>query len=242
MMKFAEATSKTGWRDLIYIVEDDQDLSQLIGHNLNAAGYDVSKFLSGANVIQSAEMNPPSLFLLDIMMPGINGFDLCRQIRQHDRLLVTPIIFLSTRTDENDRLQAFDAGADAYMTKPFSPRELIARIRNIIRIQKLVPGKDILRVADIEMNLASMTLRVGGTTIPTTVREFRLLEYMVRNRGHVFTRDQLLDAVWKDGCFVTPRSIDVFVRRLREKIESDPRHPYYLKTHRGIGYRFEATN
>jgi two-component system phosphate regulon response regulator PhoB len=237
-MKFTELNTKSEWRHLIYVVEDDPDVAQLISQNLTAAGYDVSKFSSAASVIPSAEVNPPSLFLLDIMMPGVNGFDLCYQIKEHVSLRATPVIFLSARTEEEDRLQAFDAGADGYMTKPFSPRKLAARIRNIIRIQKLVPGKEVLRVADIEMNLASLTLRVGGTIIPTTVREFRLLEYMIRNRGHVFRRDQLLDAVWKDGCSVTPRSIDVFVRRLREKIESDPRHPYYLRTHRGIGYRF----
>jgi DNA-binding response OmpR family regulator len=237
-MNFSDTTSKSELRDRIYVVEDDPDVSHLIGHNLNAAGYDVSKFSSAEGVISAAEATPPSLFLLDIMMPGINGFDLCSQIRQHDSLRGTPVIFLSARTEEDDRLQAFNMGADGYMTKPFSPRELIVRIRNLIRIQKLVPSKEVLRVGDIEMNLASLTLRVGGTTIPTTVREFRLLEYMIRNRGHVFRRDQLLDAVWKDGCSVTPRSIDVFVRRLREKIETDPRHPYYLRTHRGIGYRF----
>jgi two-component system phosphate regulon response regulator PhoB len=226
--------------DLIYVVEDDVDVSRLIEHNLRTAGFEVSTFFSGAPVVPSAALAQPSLFLLDIMLPEINGFDLCRQIRQHEQLGKTPIIFLSARTQEPDRLQAFDAGGDGYITKPFSPRELIARVRNILRTQKEAPSRELIQLGELEIDLASMTVRVQGKVVPTTVREFRLLEYLVRHRGRVFTRDQLLDAVWKEGSFVTPRSIDVFVRRLREKIERDPRHPRYLKTMRGVGYRFEA--
>jgi DNA-binding response OmpR family regulator len=226
--------------DLIYVVEDDVDVSRLIEHNLRTAGYDVSAFYSGAPVVPSAAQRRPSLFLLDIMLPGISGFDLCRQIRQHENLNKIPVIFLSARTQEPDRIQAFDAGGDGYITKPFSPRELIARVRNVLRTQIEPPNCELIRVGDLEIDAASMTVCVGGTMVPTTVREFRLLEYLANHRGRVFTRDQLLDAVWKDGSFVTPRSIDVFVRRLREKIERDPRHPRYLKTLRGIGYRFEV--
>ena len=226
--------------DLIYVVEDDVDVSRLIEHNLRTAGYDVAAFYSGAPVVPSAAMAQPALFLLDIMLPGISGFDLCRQIRQHERLSKTPIIFLSARTQEPDRIQAFDAGGDGYITKPFSPRELIARVRNVLRTQPEPPNREVILLGELEIDVASMTVRVQGRTVGTTVREFRLLEYLARHRGRVFTRDQLLDAVWKEGSFVTPRSIDVFVRRLREKIERDPRHPRYLKTLRGIGYRFEA--
>jgi DNA-binding response OmpR family regulator len=235
-----QAADKPHYPDLIYVVEDDPDVSQLIEHNLRTAGYEVSTFLSGVPVVPMAVMAQPALFLLDIMLPGISGFDLCRQIRQHERLGKTPVIFLSARTQEPDRLQAFDAGGDGYITKPFSPRELIARVRNVLRAQPDAPSHEIIQLGELEIDIASMTVRVQGRTVLTTVREFRLLEYLARHRGRVFTRDQLLDAVWKEGSFVTPRSIDVFVRRLREKIERDPRHPRYLKTLRGIGYRFEA--
>ncbi len=235
-----EAADKSRDPDLIYVVEDDPDVSQLIEHNLRTAGYDVSTFFSGAPVVPLAAQAQPALFLLDIMLPGINGFDLCRQIRQHEQLAKTPVIFLSAKTQEPDRLQAFDVGGDGYITKPFSPRELIARVRNVLRAQPGAPGHDVIQLGDLEIDIASMTVRVRGKTVLTTVREFRLLEYLARHRGRVFTRDQLLDAVWKEGSFVTPRSIDVFVRRLREKIELDPRHPRYLKTLRGIGYRFEG--
>ena len=234
-----QAADKPRHPGLIYVVEDDPDVSRLIEYSLRTAGYEVSTFFSGAPVVTQAAMARPALFLLDIMLPGISGFDICRQIRQHEQLAKTPIIFLSARTQEPDRLRAFDAGGDGYITKPFSPRELIARVRNVLRVPPEVPSHETIQLGELEIDVTSMTVRVAGRTILTTVREFRLLEYLARHRGRVFTRDQLLDAVWKEGSFVTPRSIDVFVRRLREKIESDPRHPRYLKTLRGIGYRFE---
>jgi len=236
-----EATDNSRSQNLIFVVEDDPDVSRLIEHNLRTAGYSVSTFFSGAPVVSSAAMLQPSLFLLDIMLPGMSGFDLCRQIRQHERLSRIPVIFLSARTQEPDRVQAFDVGGDGYITKPFSSRELIARVRNALRNPPDVSPAELVQAGDLEIDVASMTVRVQGRTVLTTVREFRLLEYLARHRGRVFTRDQLLDAVWKEGSFVTPRSIDVFVRRLREKIESDPRHPRYLKTLRGVGYRFEAS-
>jgi DNA-binding response OmpR family regulator len=239
-MDSLEATRSASYRELVYVVEDDLDVSRLIEHNLRTAGYDVSTFFSGGPVVPSATMNQPALFLLDIMLPGINGFDLCRQIRQHEQLARIPVIFLSARAQEPDRVQAFEVGGDGYITKPFSPRELIARVRNILRGQPEGPGTEVIHLGELEIDVSSMTVRVEGRTILTTVREFRLLEYLARHRGRVFTRDQLLDAVWKESSFVTPRSIDVFVRRLREKIEKDPRHPRYLKTLRGVGYRFEA--
>jgi two-component system phosphate regulon response regulator PhoB len=227
-------------RSLIFVVEDDLDISRLIEHNLHSAGYRVSTFLSGSAVVPSATRLHPALFLLDVMLPEMNGFDLCRQIRQHEQLAKTPVIFLSARTGEPDRIKGFESGADDYITKPFSPRELVARVRTVLRSQPEAPTPDVIRLGDLEIDVSSMTVRVEGRTILTTVREFRLLEYLAQHRGRVFTRDQLLDAVWKESAFVTPRSIDVYVRRLRETIESDARHPRYIKTLRGIGYRFEA--
>src|SRR5262252_9639538 len=239
-MNALEAAAYSRSRDLIYVVEDEPDVARLIEHNLRTAGYEVSIFFSGAPVVPSAALNRPALFLLDIMLPGVNGFDLCRQIRQHEELARIPVIFLSARSQEPDRVRGFEVGGDDYITKPFSPRELIARVRTVLRSQAEAPPLDVIQFDELEIDISSMTVRVAGRTVLTTVREFRLLEYLARHRGRVFTRDQLLDAVWKESAFVTPRSIDVYVRRLREKIELDPRHPQYLKTLRGIGYRFEA--
>src|ERR1035438_7467178 len=228
-------------RSLIFVVEDDADIAHLITHNLRASGFSVQSFSSGAAVISDAVREMPVLFLLDVMLPGTDGFELCRQIRQTPALSATPVIFLTAKTAEADRVKGLELGGDDYITKPFSPRELVARVRSVLRgVRQPAVMPEVLRVADLEIDASSMTVQVEGRIILTTVREFRLLEYLATHLGRVLTRDQLLDAVWKETPFVTPRSIDVYVRRLREKIEIDPRHPRYLKTLRGIGYRFES--
>lgn len=228
-------------RPVIFLVEDDEDIARLISHNLQAAGFEVQSFVNGASVLSEAVREMPALFLLDIMLPGIDGFELCRHIRQTPMLSAIPIIFLTAKTSEADRVKGLEMGGDDYITKPFSPRELVARIRSVLRgLNQLPLPMEVLRFGDLEIDTSSMTVQVQGRNVLTTVREFRLLEYLANHRGRVLTRDQLLDAVWKETPFVTPRSIDVYIRRLREKIESDPRHPQYLKTLRGIGYRFEV--
>lgn len=228
-------------RSLVFVVEEDEDIARLISHNLQAAGFDVQSFVSGASVISEALREMPSLFLLDVMLPGTDGFEICRQIRQTPILSATPIIFLTAKTSESDRVKGLELGGDDYITKPFSPRELVARVRSVLRGLRQGPlTSEVLRLGDLEIDISSMTVQVKGRNVLTTVREFRLLEYLAAHRGRVLTRDQLLDAVWKETPFVTPRSIDVYIRRLREKIELDARHPQYLKTLRGIGYRFEV--
>ena len=227
-------------RCLVFVVEDEEDIARLISHNLQAAGFDVQSFVSGTSVIAEALRETPSLFLLDVMLPGADGFELCRQIRQSATLSAIPIIFLTARTAEADRVKGLELGGDDYITKPFSPRELVARVRSVLRGNRQPTiAPEVLRVGDLEIDASSMTVQVQGRAVLTTVREFRLLEYLATHVGRVLTRDQLLDAVWRETPFVTPRSIDVYVRRLREKIENDPRHPRYLRTLRGIGYRFE---
>jgi DNA-binding response OmpR family regulator len=229
------------FRPVVFVVEDDEDIARLISHNLRAAGFEVQSFVSGASVLTEASREMPALFLLDIMLPGTDGFELCRHIRQTPALSSTPIIFLTAKTAEADRVKGLELGGDDYITKPFSPRELVARVRSVLRGLGQAPATvEVLKLGDLEIDTSSMTVHVQGRNVLTTVREFRLLEYLASHRGRVLTRDQLLDAVWKETPFVTPRSIDVYIRRLREKIEPDPRHPQYLKTLRGIGYRFEV--
>ena len=223
----------------IFVVEDDADIARLIAHNLRASGFAVQSFVSGASLISEALREMPSLFLLDVMLPGADGFELCRHIRQTPALSAVPIIFLTAKTSESDRVKGLELGGDDYITKPFSPRELVARVRSVLRgLSQDSQAEEVMRLGALAIHLSSMTVQVEGRNVLTTVREFRLLEYMASHRGRVLTRDQLLDAVWKETPFVTPRSIDVYIRRLREKIETDPRHPQYLKTLRGIGYRF----
>ena len=227
-------------KPLIFLVEDDADISRLVRHHLEAAGYTVRAFPTVGTVLNEAEKDRPSLFLLDIMVPGGDGLDLCRRIRQMPVLGVTPVIFLTAKSGESDRVLGLDLGADDYITNPFSPRELVARTRAVLRRfeKPLVPSQ--VKIGDIEIDSGAMILTVGGKSVPTTATEFRLLDYLARHVGRVFTRDQLLDAVWRDTAYVTPRSVDVYVRRIREKIESDPENPRYLRTVRGTGYRFES--
>jgi DNA-binding response OmpR family regulator len=224
----------------IFVVEDDPDISRLVRHHLEGAGFGVRVSPTGATVIAESERQRPSLFLLDIMVPGKDGLELCRQIRQTPALAMVPVIFLTAKSAEADRVLGLELGADDYIPKPFSPRELIARVKAVLRRfeRPLSPGP--VRAGDVEIDPSAMTLTVRGKPVTTTATEFRLLDHFARHIGRVFTRDQLLDSVWRDTSYVTPRSVDVYVRRIREKIEADPENPRYLKTVRGAGYRFEV--
>jgi two-component system phosphate regulon response regulator PhoB len=224
----------------IVLVEDEPDIALLIRHHLEAGGFTVSSFISTSGVMQAAEQNRPSLFLLDIMLPGGNGLDLCRRIRKTPTLAKIPVIFVTARTGEPDKVAGLELGADDYITKPFSPREMVARVKAVLRRYNEPAMASCLRAGTIELDTKSMSLTVSGALVPTTLTEFRLLEYLMRHSGRVLTREQLLDAVWQETHFVTDRSVDVYVRRLRGKIEQDPEDPRYLRTVRGAGYRFDT--
>ena len=224
---------------VIFVLEDDPDILRLIHHQLKLAGFETVGFATSAGMLEQAGRMQPSLFLLDIMLPGDSGLDVCRRIRQNHKLEMTPVMFLTAKGEESDRVAGLELGADDYMVKPFSPRELVARIRAVLRRTQRPEKPAVIRVGELEINGEAMSISVNGSPVSTTPTEYRLLEYLASHAGRVFTRDQLLDAVWRDSHFVTLRSIDVFVRRLREKIEPDPEHPVYLKTVRGVGYRFD---
>ncbi len=224
----------------IFLLEDDPDIARLVRHHLESTGYKVRSFSTATNVLSDALRERPSLLLLDIMVPGKDGLNLCREIRQAGTALAgTPIVFLTAKTAEADRIMGLELGADDYITKPFSPRELVARIRAVLRRCEgpLVPGS--IKTGDLEIDATAMTVALRGVPVTTTATEFRLLHYLAQHAGRVFTRDQILDAVWRETTFVSPRSVDVYVRKLREKIEADPEHPRYIRTVRGTGYRFE---
>src|SRR5881296_2393571 len=224
----------------IFVVEDDPDISRLVRHHLEGAGFAVKVFPTGNSVIPESERQRPALFILDIMVPGKDGLELCRQIRQIPSLAPTPVIFLTARSGEADRVLGLELGADDYVVKPFSPRELVARVKAVLRrFERPLPPSPV-KVGEIEIDPSAMILTVRGQTVATTATEFRLLDYFARHAGRVFSRDHLLDSVWRDTAYVTPRSVDVYVRRIREKIEPDPENPRYLKTVRGAGYRFEV--
>jgi DNA-binding response OmpR family regulator len=227
---------------VVFVLEDDVDISRLVQYQLERAAFTVKTYPAIGTLVQDAEKSRPTLFLLDVMVPGGDGMDLCRRLRQNPMLSTVPIIFLTARAAENDRVQGLELGADDYITKPFGTRELMARVKAVLRRFQPIEGAgplSVVKVDELEIDGSAMELRVKGEVATTTATEFRLLDYLARHPGRVFSRDQLLDAVWGDARFVTPRSVDVYVRRIREKIEADPEAPRYLKTMRGAGYRFE---
>ncbi|MBZ5647613.1 MAG: response regulator transcription factor [Acidobacteriia bacterium] len=224
----------------IFLMEDDADIARLVRHHLESAGFAVRVYPGTTGLLPDAEKDHPALFVLDIMVPGGDGLEVCRRIRQSAILAPTPVIFLTAKSSEADRVVGLELGADDYITKPFSPREMVARVKAVLRRFERPLAPSVVKVGDLEIDSGAMILSVRGKTVETTATEFRLLEYMARHVGRVFTRDQLLDAVWRDTSYVTPRSVDVYVRRIREKIERDPESPRHLKTVRGAGYRFEA--
>ena len=224
---------------IVFVLEDDTDISRLVQHHLEAAGFSPRVFHTPANLIPDAERQAPALFLLDIMVPGGDGLDVCRRLRNHPALSTIPIIFLTARAGENDRVLGLELGADDYITKPFATRELVARVKAVLRRFERPTSPTVISFEEVIIDANAMQLKVRGELTTTTATEFRLLDYLARHPGRVFSRDHLLDAVWGDARFVTPRSVDVYVRRIREKIEEDAETPRYLKTMRGAGYRFE---
>lgn len=226
-------------KQTIIVLEDDADIANLVRHHLQLAGFNVKVCDNGDQVIPQARKQLPTLFLLDVMVPGGSGFEVCRRIREARDLARIPIIFLTAKAGEEDRVRGLDLGADDYITKPFGMRELSARVRAVLRRFEQ-PLTTNITTPDFELQGDSMTLSVRGNPAEVTATEFRLLHFLASHPGRVFSRDQVLDAVWRDLSFVTPRSVDVYIRRLREKIERDPENPQYIKTVRGAGYKFEA--
>ena len=226
----------------IAIVEDEAELASLIEYNLRHHGYQVQTLNGGQNTLKALEQAKPDLILLDVMLPGIDGFELCRQIRQSSTLARTPVLFLTARSDEVDRVLGLEIGGDDYMTKPFSPRELIARVKAHLRRETLDAEPAAHEIGPFRLDGTAHRVFLAGTELTLTSTEFKLLEFFLTHPGRAYSRDQLLEFVWGEQRYVTPRTVDVHVRRLREQIEEQPENPRYLTTVRGFGYRFEELN
>lgn len=228
-------------RARVLVIEDDKDIVELVRYNLEKEGYQITACGDGATGLAQTRKSPPDLLLLDLMLPKLSGLEICKEIRRDERLARLPILMLTARGEEADRVVGLELGADDYVTKPFSPRELAARIKALLR-RVQPPGEDakLLEVGALRVDPISYRAQREGKTLPLSTLEFRLLYYLASRPNRVFSRDQLLDAVWGTDRFVTPRSVDVYVRRLREKVERNPERPEYLKTVRGAGYLFET--
>ncbi len=228
----------------VAIIEDETELAALLEYNLARQGLATRVISSSKGALEQLESWKPDLVILDVMLPDGDGFDLCRRMRKHPGLGRIPVVFLTARSDEVDRVLGLEIGGDDYVTKPFSPRELMARVKAHLRRGEPEEGQEasteLLRLGPFTLDRAAHRLSLRDEELALTSTEFRLLEFFLTHPGRAYSRDQLLEEVWGQQHFVSPRTVDVHVRRLRERIEAQPDDPQYLTTVRGFGYRFEA--
>ncbi len=221
----------------IVLIEDDQDLYSLIQYNLEKEGFAIAGSQTGKGAIELCRRERPDLLILDIMLPDSDGLEICKAVRAHPELSGVPVIFLTARASETDRIVGLELGANDYIVKPFFVRELIARIKIHFRGQTTV--SKLLKSGGLELDRARCRVHLAGSEISLTATEFRLLEFLMSRPGVVFSREQLLDAVWGHDRAVTDRTVDVYILRLRQKIEAEG-GPAFIRSVRGFGYSFNT--
>jgi len=222
----------------ILVVEDDPNILESVKYNLQKDGYDTLTAVDGAQALEIARSGKPDLIILDILLPQMNGLEVCRILRKE---MAIPIIMLTARDTEIDKITGLDLGADDYVTKPFSMRELMSRIRSLLRRAEIKPvtSETKLISGDLEIDVPHHVVKKAGVSLILSPKEFDLLAFLVSNKGQVFSRDQLLEKVWGYDFAGDTRTVDVHISWLREKIESNSQEPKYLLTVRGLGYKFE---
>ncbi|HLK61842.1 MAG TPA: response regulator transcription factor [Bryobacteraceae bacterium] len=225
----------------ILLIEDDADLFSLLKYNLEKEGFSLTGLQTGRGALDLCRQVRPDLILLDIMLPDSDGLDICKGIRKDPELASTPVIFLTARASETDRIVGLEIGANDYVVKPFFVRELIARIKLQFRGTQWAQSSParILEAGGLELDPSSRQVRLNEAPLALTATEFRLLEFLMTRPGVVFSREQLLNAVWGQDRAITDRAVDVYVLRLRQKIERDPASPVLIHSVRGFGYTFE---
>jgi DNA-binding response OmpR family regulator len=219
----------------IAVIEDDSDLYSLLQYNLEKEGFTVVGSKTGKGALELCRRERPDLIILDIMLPDSDGLDICKGIRGNSELASTPVIFLTARASETDRIVGLELGANDYIVKPFFVRELIARIKIHFRGQQ--PAAKLLKAGNLELDRSRCQVRLSGGDLSLTATEFRLLEFLMSRPGVVFSREQLLDAVWGHDRAVTDRTVDVYILRLRQKLENEG-GPSFIRSVRGFGYSF----
>lgn len=225
----------------VLIVEDEDALATLLEYNFDKEGYETAIAMDGEEALLLASERAPDLIILDWMLPKLSGVEVCRRLRRRKETSKTPVIMLTARSDETDRITGLDFGADDYMIKPFSMPELFARTRALMRRAKPSLLEDIIRVGDIEVDSQAFRVKRDGETIHLGPTEFRLLDHFVRHLGRVFSREQLLDAVWGRDVYVEARTVDVHIGRLRKALKKSGK-PDPIRTVRSAGYAFEAVD
>ena len=223
----------------VLIVEDEPDIRELVVHHLKREGYQVSAASSGEEALRQVQAAPPDLVILDLMMPAMDGLEVCRRLRQDPATASLPIVMLTAKGDEVDRVLGLEIGADDYVVKPFSPKELLARVRAVLRRSRPAPGAAPLRLGELVMDLGTHTASVGGLALALTPKEFDLLRALVEARGRVLSREFLLDRVWgySRASEIESRTVDVHVRRLRVKLGPEGRR---ILTVKSVGYRLDT--
>jgi two-component system response regulator RegX3 len=225
----------------ILVVEDEESLSEAIAFLLSKEGFEVEIAATGPAAIEKFELNGADLILLDLMLPGLSGTEVCRQIRAKSSV---PIIMLTAKDSEIDKVVGLELGADDYVTKPYSSRELIARIRAVLRRGEMLESNTeagILSVGPVRLDIDRHIITVNGLPVALPLKEFELLEFLMRNAGRVLTRMQLIDRVWGSDYVGDTKTLDVHIKRLRAKIEKDPANPEFIQTVRGMGYKMERS-
>ncbi|HLI30236.1 MAG TPA: response regulator transcription factor [Terriglobia bacterium] len=223
----------------IVVIEDEKDIVDLVTYALRKEGFDVKSCTRGQEGLEMIRRGPADLAVIDIMLPDLDGLEVCKRVRSDENLRDLPVIFLTARGEEVDRVLGLEIGGDDYVVKPFSPRELVARIKAVLRRRERGEERwDVIEVRDLRLDPSTQEVIVRGRSVGLSTLEFRLLHYMASHPRRIFARENLLDQVWGRDRFVTPRTVDVHIRRLREKIEAQPDRPQYLQTVRGSGYRF----
>lgn len=225
---------------VILIVDDEEPIQELLKFNLEKEGYEVLLADDGPTALKIIEEKRPDLVILDVMLPGMNGLEVCNQLRQNSNVREIPVIMLTAKAEEIDKVLGLELGADDYLTKPFSPRELLARIRaRLRRIKPQTEENEMIR-GDLRINLDRFQVSVRGEEVELTPKEFELLRVLATHPGKVYSRDELLERVWGYEYTGDTRTVDVHVRHLRQKVEKDASNPEYIETLRGIGYSLKG--
>ena len=227
-------------KEKILIVDDEEHIIELIKFNLLNSGYDVFTANDGLDAVKIAKAEKPSLMLLDLMLPGIDGFDVCKEIKRDNEMRKTSIIMLTAKGEELDKILGLELGADDYITKPFSVRELLARVKAVLRRTNSFneTEEDVYDSENLKVDFERHEVCVNGEKIDLTLKEFELLQILIKNKGKILKRETLLDKIWGYEYIGETRTVDVHIRYLRKKIEEDDKNPRFIETIRGVGYRF----
>lgn len=224
----------------VLIVDDEEHIRELIKFNLKKEGYDIEVAVNGTEALNSIREIKFDLILLDLMLPEIDGLEVCKEIRRNEETSDIPVMMITAKGEEFDKVLGLELGADDYITKPFSIRELMARVKALLRRSNVKKEENIIKFGDVVVNFKTREVTKGTQNVELTLKEFELLKLLIKNKGNILTRELLLDKIWGYEYIGETRTVDVHIRHLRKKIESDDKNPQYIQTIRGVGYKFTS--